>query len=123
MKTRQLQLEGVLIEYKISGNGPRTLISLHGFDQTIDSFDILLNDTFKQQYTMYSVALFYHGSQYLNSNYRSEPLKLSDQRKIILELCRKEGFDKFNLIGYSIGGRIVLALLEEMHERIENVFL
>ncbi|REJ83761.1 MAG: alpha/beta fold hydrolase [Bacteroidetes bacterium] len=109
-------------EYFKFGNGPEVLFAWHGFDNDADDFRIFEN-AFGNRYTIIALNLFYHGkSKPLNDgaalNFNSEDLIIFFKK--LLEEIKCE---RFSMLGFSLGGRIILDLLPKFAERIDRILL
>ncbi|MFD2202869.1 alpha/beta fold hydrolase [Shivajiella indica] len=97
------------LAYQKYGDGKNVHLLFHGFGQNMKAYKDFLpllteNDTFLV------FDIFYHGQ----SSWKSVNQKLTKEiwREIILELKKKEGFENFHLIGYSMGGKFSLVTFE-----------
>mgnify|MGYP005748599953 CR=1 FL=1 len=72
-------------------------------------------------YTIYAFDLFFHGGSTLHK--KSLPLTKPYLKEFILHFLRKYKLEKFSLMGFSMGGKFALTLVETMPERIEELFL
>lgn len=103
------------------GNGKLPLFCFHGYGNNGRSFEFL-EPYLGQRYTFFSIDLPFHGE----SNWKeSFPFKPEDLISLIQHLLEKYNFSgkKISLCGYSLGGRIALALTELMAEKIEKTVL
>ena len=75
----------------------------------------------ENQYTIYSIDLFYHGkSSWLP---RSNPLQKEEWFATITRFLNERQIDNFSLVGFSLGGRFALTLIERFAHRIQEVIL
>jgi pimeloyl-ACP methyl ester carboxylesterase len=110
-----IEISNGRIHYSRYGNGNRLLIALHGFGDQGDHFHKLQNDA----YTIYAPDLPFHGeSEWLTDSYGKE-----DLLELIEAICTLEGKKSFVLLGHSLGGRIALALLDEVGKKLSALFL
>lgn len=102
------------------GHGPETLLAFHGFDNDAEDF-LSLSPAFHGRYRFLSVQLFYHGhSRPINETTDFTTEELARTITMLLDRFR---INRFSVIGYSLGGRIALCLLESLAHRIDRVFL
>ncbi|MCY7351225.1 MAG: alpha/beta hydrolase [Cytophagaceae bacterium] len=110
--------ENIHLRYHAYGRGPRVLLAFHGMGQSGISFFSLgneLGDTF----TTYAFDLFYHGE----SSGLVEPLSKPLWAEIVRRFLAEKGIDRFSIVGFSLGGRLALATLEGLYERIDELLL
>lgn len=108
------------LAYKKHGNGKNTHLLFHGFGQTMKAFDPFLRlKTNNDCFLVFDV--FYHG----HSSWISTRQKLTKQvwKEILLNLMEKEDFERFNLVGYSMGGKFSLVTFELFPERVISLLL
>ncbi|CAN5212952.1 hypothetical protein BH11BAC6_BH11BAC6_15740 [soil metagenome] len=97
------------------------IICFHGFGETHESFAVL-EEALGGRYTIVAIDLPFHGKTEWNEGLLIKPEELLNILDIAME---KAGFMKqsFSLIGYSLGGRIVMHLLQLIPEKIKRVVL
>ncbi len=108
------------------GQGPRMAICFHGYGETADSF-AFLEKFAGHLFTFYAIDLPFHGE----TNWQEGALKLEDLKEIIGHLVQPPQPPQLSqprstpstLIGYSLGGRVALALYEYMPEQIDKLIL
>lgn len=111
------------VSYEKWGTGPEILIAFHGFGQSATIFSNIA-PALEKNFTVYACSLFYHGESKLPNHIPpGEPLPADFFKEGVLEFCKKNNIDKFSLMGYSLGGRLVLKLLEMIPERINSLLL
>lgn len=109
------------LAYKRIGQGEKIMLCFHGFDRTMEDF-IGIHPYWQKSYTFITFDLPYHGESE-NWPYTEISLKKESWKSIIQELMTKEGFNKFSIMGYSLGGRFALVTLELFGHRINSCFL
>lgn len=115
------QQENISVHYQIFGNGPKTLLAFHGFSRNSNDFKLYL-DVLGPQYTIIAWDLFYHGKTKIDGRCIRSFTK--DQLKSILEnFLLEQNITQFEVMGYSMGGRVALFLLEQFPEKITKAFL
>ena len=108
------------MSYEKYGQGSRVLIAFHGYGQDRTDFS-LLGEARGKEYTIYSFDLFFHGhSSWLA---RNESLSKREWSAIIGHFLATEQVERFSLVGYSLGGRFALTLLESFSEYVDELIL
>lgn len=111
------------ISYEKWGTGSRILLAFHGFGQSATIFQNI-SSALKDTYTVYACSLFYHGdSKFPEHVVPGAPLPPEFLKLGVEEFCKQNNIEHFSLMGYSLGGRLALKLIEMMPERIESVVL
>lgn len=114
------EYQKALLHYSRFGKGEKALLFFHGFGQTSAHFREL-EEVFGEEYTIYSFDLFYHGKSFWHE--RDKPLTKAFWSAMLEDFLKKNSIGKFSLLGFSMGGKFVLATLESMPERIEKITL
>lgn len=99
------------------------MLAFHGFGRKAEDF-LLFRSALEEKFTIYSLNFFHHG----NSVYPAErvdhnTLQPEELKAIVAAFLEKNKIMHFSLMGYSMGGKISLSILEQMPERIEHLFL
>ncbi len=108
------------LAYHKSGSGTNVLLLFHGFGQHHQVFETLAK-TLASRYTVFSFDLFFHGASKWNEG--ELPLEKETWRAIILKFLIENKIDRFNLLGFSLGGKFALATLELFPNQIGKLFL
>jgi pimeloyl-ACP methyl ester carboxylesterase len=112
-----------IVNYEKWGRGPEILIAFHGFGQTHSIFENIA-PALEDRFTVYACSLFYHGESKLPDHVNpGEPIPPELFKEGVLEFCHQNNISKFSLMGYSLGGRLVLQLVELIPERINYLLL
>ncbi len=74
-----------------------------------------------EDYTIFAFDLFFHGRSQLSKSHL--PLTKELLQGMIRHFLEKEGIERFSLMGFSMGGKFALSLVEGMPERINELFL
>jgi len=120
MSSHYFCTKNAVLHYLKIGTGDRIMICFHGFGQEASVFSSLAS-TLTKNYTLYAFDLFYHGnSKWNNCEKAILPTELS---QIFEEWIEEQQLEKLSLCGYSLGGKIVLSLLEHLSTPIEKVLL
>lgn len=106
--------------YRVIGHGSRALLAFHGYGQSSAYYEPM-EKALGNDYTIYAFDLFFHGRSQLNK--RDMPLQKDFLKELIEHFLRKQQLENFSLMGFSMGGKFALTLVECMPERIEELFL
>ena len=107
--------------YRTYGSGSESLLAFHGYGQDHQVFEVDGDTRWGHRYTLYAFDLFLHGK---SSNLSEEdPLPASQWHEIVRHFLNTRHIDSFSLMGYSMGGRFVLTLVEYMAKRIRSIIL
>jgi pimeloyl-ACP methyl ester carboxylesterase len=106
--------------YTRLGNGEQTLLVFHGFGQN-KSYFRHLGAALSTQYTVYTFDLFYHGQSIWPLH--ETPLTKTFWAAWIDAFLNQEHIETFSLLGFSMGGKFVLATLEAFPERVSLLIL
>ena len=104
---------------KVLGNGAKNIIAFHGFGQDGKSFLPIVSKN--PEYTIYAIELPFHGETIIHNP------SISIARLEVIELIQKLinllSIERFSLIGFSIGAKLLFPVIEKFYSRIENVWL
>jgi pimeloyl-ACP methyl ester carboxylesterase len=106
--------------YNKLGNGKEVLLLFHGFGQDNSAFTPLAR-LLSSRYTCYIFDLYFHGKSKWAHN--EQPLEKKEWRSILQRFLHENQIDSFSLLGYSMGGKFVLATLEAYATKVNKVFL
>lgn len=115
------QHKDILLHYRKIGDGPKSVIAFHGF--TRDSEDYEQFGSFSsKEYTIYAIDLFYHGkTKFASKKWKS--FSKGQLKEILSGLLNHLKLDRFQVMGYSMGGRVALFMIEQFAERIDHLYL
>lgn len=113
---------GVTLAYRTYGSGPLPVLAFHGFGRTGADFAVLEQEL-GDRCTLYAFDLHFHGNSPSYPERAETPFTPRELAVYFAAFADKIGAAKVLLLGYSLGGRIALSLVEHMPERIEGVFL
>lgn len=118
MTAGYLSIQGGNIHYLKFGTGHRLLIILHGFGADAGAF-LPLEAGIKNEYTTYVLDLPFHGGSIWQKDYfdKKDILELIEMIKV------REAAHQYALLGHSLGGRIILALMEEIGIAAQRIYL
>ena len=114
-----LQFQNGKIQYLKIGTGSKLLLAFHGYGNEASMF-LPLNDFIDHQYTLVSINLPHHGESYWNEN---TAFSIEDAKHLVRQIMLENKVEKLSLLGYSMGGRICLSIVEYMPEQIDNCLL
>ena len=107
------------IHYHHFGNGQELLIAFHGYGDKGGEIFLKLEAVLEKKYQVIAIDLPYHGDTTWNQKYYSK----KDIIQIVELLLEKYQYDKFNLMGYSMGGRICMGTLNHYSTHVKRLFL
>ncbi len=105
------------VHYCRFGNGSRFLFCFHGYGEEGKSFYFL--ESLGQTYTVIALDFPFHGS----TEWREGLLFTPDDLLEILFLITADRRQSFGLLGFSMGGRVALHLLQKIPGQITQVAL
>lgn len=114
-----LAFKNSTFHYTVYGNGAEPLIAFHGFSESGRSF-ASLKPALCDRYTIFAFDLPFHGATNWDEK---KPFTKQDLVQIILAFLSEKKFDKFALLGFSMGGKCALHLMEAMPEKISSIWL
>lgn len=97
------------------------MFCFHGFGESAEHFHFL-ESHLSAHFTLVAIDLPFHGNSRWNSTIPLDPLSLIS---LLEQIKQKHQFNqkRYELLGYSMGGRISLSLAEIASEKILKVFL
>ena len=104
---KQLTTHGITMHYTVTGDGPETVILMHGWGctgQTVESIRAIAANTYR-----ITVDFPGHGSS-TEPPLRPDgtPWGVEEYTQVIEALVREENIEKPTLIGHSFGGRVAI---------------
>lgn len=101
------------------GAGDKLLICFHGFGEDAEKFRAL-HPSLSEQFTVVAIDLPFHGS----TTWRhGEFFMQEDLIELIRYILHREHRQRFSLMGYSLGGKIVLATVPHFPAQIDSIIL
>jgi pimeloyl-ACP methyl ester carboxylesterase len=121
LQAEHITYQNTSLHYQFGGKGKRLLFCFHGFGESAEHFSFL-ESHLSDHFTLVAIDLPFHGSSRWNSNTPIDPPSLIS---LLEKIKEKHHFNQtaFELLGYSMGGRVSLSLLEVASEKIKKVFL
>ena len=104
---------------RVLGNGAKNVIAFHGFGQDGNSFFPLAIK--HPEYTIYSVDLPFHGETIIQDP--SHCLTNREVKELIQKLLDLFAIDRFSLLGFSIGAKLLFPVLERFYSQVDKVWL
>jgi pimeloyl-ACP methyl ester carboxylesterase len=105
------------MEYLVRGEGETIFVCFHGHGLNMHTYefipDIIPNSK------VVSFNLFFHG----NSELKEDNLHHENLHEIVSQILTEEGIEKFSVIGYSLGGKFALNMVNYFPMSIERVIL
>lgn len=120
MAERSFRFRSSSLNFEVMGTGENILLAFHGFGQDHNAFQSLAT-TLSETYTLYMFDLYFHGKS--EWGYGEKPLEKLHWTETVSAFLKEFGIEKFSLVGFSLGGKFVLAILEAFPEKTESVFL
>src|SRR5438552_14687033 len=125
MENFLLQYKNSTINYYRFGSGLNVVICFHGYGEDAASFG-LLEKFAGNQYSFISIDLPFHGKTVWNEGLNFTHKDLLEILKEILSQTNRQpavSNEKLSIMGFSLGGRIVLSLYQAMPGQIEKLIL
>ncbi len=110
------------LAYRTFGSGALPLIAFHGFGRTGQDFSVF-EQALGDRCTIHAFDLPFHGESPSPVERAQRPFEPNELRDYFTAFADSIGAEKFVLMGFSLGGRIALSLLETMPERIPQAVL
>lgn len=102
------------------GSGSRVLLAFHGIGQDGSSCFAPILASLGRHYTIYAFDLPFHGHY---SDAAFEVISKADLKDSIAHFLKQNNISRFDITGFSIGGRFALATLEAFAGSIDHAFL
>lgn len=118
LNSRFVSIGNEQLHYFEWGSGSKLLLAFHGYGDDARIF-YLLKEYLERDYTIISVDLPHHGE----SQWRADKFTRDHLQLLANTLLQQYNHKQLSLVGYSLGGRIALHLLQLMPERIEQMVL
>jgi pimeloyl-ACP methyl ester carboxylesterase len=114
-----IKKENYQLSYQIFGSGSLKMLAFHGYGQDSNTFQTL--QTAFPLHTIYSIDLFFHGQSEWKDSLNQ--LDLPTWKAIINSLLIENQIDSFDLIGFSMGGRMSLVTTSLFPSKVKNLYL
>lgn len=120
--TSRFNSRSIELAYRTFGSGPDSIFAFHGFGRTGQDFSVF-EQALGDRFTIHAFDLPFHGESPASSERAEKPFTPAELRDYFIAFAEHISAKKFVLIGYSLGGRVALSLLETMPERISRAIL
>lgn len=118
-KSGYIPLGNNKLHYLQTGTGSRVALAIHGYGDNAVLFNPICN-YLHNDFTIISLDLPHHGK----SDWPDEgQLTIDDLKGIVTFLLQKFNVRSFTLMGYSMGGRVCMKIVELLPEHIDKVVL
>lgn len=120
MQSGVFHYQSSIVHYRSGGSGIRPLICFHGYGETSAAFDFL-EPRFGSDYTIIAIDLPFHGQ----TNWNEAAVKKSMLSDMIVRLLAQKNLQQhdIHLVGFSLGGRIALCVLQELQAKVSKLIL
>ncbi|HVI44520.1 MAG TPA: alpha/beta hydrolase [Chitinophaga sp.] len=102
-----------------AGSGEQLLICLHGFGESAVYFTPLA-EGLGDMFTIVALDMPLHGC---TEWHEDRPFEKDDLVAVVELALQQYGHKRFSLLGYSMGGRLALCLVQRMADRIDNLIM
>jgi pimeloyl-ACP methyl ester carboxylesterase len=108
------------VSYSRWGNGPQLLLCFHGYGESAAGFSFL-GDALGDAFTVFAIDLPFHGATDWQNGLS---FNIDDLVSLLhVMTAGQPPSASWWLMGYSMGGRIALSLMEKMPEKIQRLIL
>lgn len=115
----------VVMHYYKFGNGPKDILCFHGYGMHGRQFKVL-EESLADKYTFYGFDLFFHeGTKLIDQSVSTVKKGISKKQlaALFLDFCEKNNIGQFSIMAYSMGSYFATSLIEEIPERISELFI
>jgi pimeloyl-ACP methyl ester carboxylesterase len=110
------------LSYQQFGSGERVMLCFHGYGESAEKYSFL-GSSIGTDYTIYAFDFFHHGN---SDTYNKDPsITMNGElwAKLISNFLDERSISTVDLLGYSMGGRLSLALIQYIPERLQKITL
>ena len=108
------------LHYSVYGQSEKVLLMFHGFGHTHKNMREI-EEALSLEYKVYSFDLFFHGFSEWNNE--DKPLTSEFWNQLIAAFLEQNQIDKFSVLGFSLGGKLALSLVDHFANSIEKLYL
>jgi pimeloyl-ACP methyl ester carboxylesterase len=118
-----LEHKGMIVHYRVLGSGARGWLCFHGFGRKAEDFEVF-RPLLSEDDRLVCINLFGHGqSAFPPERIDWRPLQPEEWCEVVELLLESQGFGRFNLLGYSMGGRIAMMTYLGFADRVDRMLL
>ena len=117
-----ISFNGFRWSYETYGDGAELLLAFHGFGNLGSDYKALVPSLAKK-YKIIAFDLPYHGNSTIDPSVTVKTVSKDHLKALTEKILSLHGAEKFSLMGYSLGGKIVLQLIELFPQRVRSAFL
>ena len=117
-----ISFKGDSWEYEVFGSGSEPLLAFHGFGNHFSDFKVL-EPALGKRFKIISFNLPFHGNSGFVETQNFASLQTGDLKELFAKFLTDESIKTFSLMGYSLGGKIALQLIELFPDCINTVIL
>lgn len=103
----------------VTGSGSELLICFHGFGESGSHFRVM-EPALGNIFTIVALDMPFHGKTAWNEH---RAIEKRDLRALAGKILERFGKQTFSLMGYSMGGRLALCIVEEMAAQINHLVM
>lgn len=122
MQSALLLYKNSSVHYRYGGKGQKLLCCFHGYGENAHSFDFL-EAHLGAEFTILAIDLPFHGITKWEEGLDFTVADLTNIVKAILTARGRQSHAPFTLMGYSMGGRVALSLLQSIPGQVERLVL
>ncbi len=113
-----LEYQDSKVHFYRFGSGERLLIALHGYGDRADVF-LSLKTALENDYSVYAIDLPFHGE----TRWDARSFSRTDLENLFEIMLKKERKARFELMGFSYGGRLILSSLDAVVGKVNKIYL
>lgn len=117
-----LTYKGFHWEYEKFGDGQEAMLAFHGFGNHSADFRVL-EPSLGKKYKIYSFNLPFHGNSRIDEPALTKTIARETLKELFQLFLNQHQIEHFSLMGYSLGGKIVLQLVEFFPDQVQTVLL
>jgi pimeloyl-ACP methyl ester carboxylesterase len=118
-----LTFNGLSQAYTVFGHGAKPLLAFHGFGRSYHDFKVF-EKKWGDTYTIYAFNNFHHGNSiFPKDRIEDSPLRKEELLELFTHFFVQNNITRFSILGYSMGGKVALTLLELFPERVDSICL
>ncbi len=103
----------------VAGTGEELLICFHGFGESASHFSCM-EPALGNMFTIVALDMPFHGKTVWRED---RDIDIGDLEALTVKILEKFGKQRFSIMGYSMGGRLALCIVEKMAARVNHLVL